>query len=97
MPDGNRRRLLDAAIGLILELGGEPPGDAIAQRAGVGIGTLYRSGISFDRQALLHAVVADVLDRTIERRELALAEVGWRRAGAAQLHAPLVDVGLGWS
>src|SRR5690606_16261340 len=38
----NHRRLLDAAIGLILELGGEPSRDAVADRAGVGIATLYR-------------------------------------------------------
>ena len=38
----NRRRLLDAAIGLILELGGEPTRDAVAERAGIGIATLYR-------------------------------------------------------
>ena len=60
----NRRRLLDAAIALILEIGGEPSRDAVAQRAGVGIATLYRHFP--DQQALLRAVVLDVLDRTIE-------------------------------
>ena len=38
----NRERLLDAAIGLILEVGGEPTRDALAAHAGVGIGTVYR-------------------------------------------------------
>lgn len=38
----SRHRLFDAARELILEIGGEPTRDAIAHRAGVGIGTLYR-------------------------------------------------------
>jgi AcrR family transcriptional regulator len=68
----NRRRLVDAAIELILETGGEPSRDAVAQRAEVGIGTLYRHFP--DQQALLSAVVLDVLDRTIEQGNAALAE-----------------------
>jgi AcrR family transcriptional regulator len=68
----SRRRLLDAAIELILEIGAEPSRDAIAVRAGVGIGTLYRHYP--DRQSLLRAVVLDVLDRTIDQGESALAE-----------------------
>lgn len=36
----NRERLLEATIELILESGGEPTRDAVAARAGVGIGTL---------------------------------------------------------
>jgi AcrR family transcriptional regulator len=57
----NRRRLIDAAIELIFAVGGEPSRDAVAQRAGVGIGTLYRHFP--DQQALLRAVVLDVLER----------------------------------
>ena len=49
----NRERLLDAAVELILDVGGEPARDAIANRAGVGIGTLYRHFP--DQQSLLHA------------------------------------------
>ena len=68
----SRRQLLDAAIELILEIGGEPPRDAIAVRAGLGIGTLYRHFP--DRQMLLHAVVLDVLNRTIEAGNAAIVE-----------------------
>lgn len=68
----NRRRLLDAVIGLILEIGGEPSRDAVAQRAGTGIATLYRHFP--DQQTLLRAAVLDVLDRTIDQGHAALAE-----------------------
>jgi AcrR family transcriptional regulator len=80
----NRRRLLDAAIELILEIGGEPSRDAVAQRAGVGIATLYRHFP--DRQTLLRAVVLDVLDRTIDQANLrSPSRHRWR--GVAPLHA----------
>lgn len=89
----NRRRLLDAAIELVLERGGEPSRDAVAQRAGVGIGTLYRHFP--DRQALLRAVVLDVLDRTIESGDSALAESATGgEALRLYMHAA-VDTGLG--
>jgi AcrR family transcriptional regulator len=89
----NRRRLLDAAIQLILEIGGEPSRDAVAQRAGVGIGTLYRHFP--DQQALLRAVVLDVLDRTIHLGETALAEsTNGREALRRYLHGA-IDNGLG--
>lgn len=68
----NRERLLDAAAELILEVGGEPARDAIASRAGVGIGTLYRHFP--DQQTLLHAAALHVLDRTISAGESALAD-----------------------
>jgi AcrR family transcriptional regulator len=68
----NRERLLDAAVELILEVGGEPSRDAVAGRAGVGIGTLYRHFP--DQQALLHAVALHVLDRSIAAGEHALAD-----------------------
>lgn len=63
----NRRRLIDAAVELVLEVGGEPARDAVAERAGVGIGTLYRHFP--DRQSLLHAAVRHVLERTISAGE----------------------------
>jgi len=89
----NRRRLLDAAIALILESGGAPSRDAVAQRAGIGIATLYRHFP--DRQALLRAVVLDVLDRSIEQGDLALAasDTGGE-ALRRYLHAA-IDIGLG--
>lgn len=89
----NRRRLLDAAIELILEIGGDPPRDAVAQRAGVGIGTLYRHFP--DQQALLRAVVLDVLDRTIHLGETALTEsTNGCEALRRYLH-DAIDAGLG--
>lgn len=89
----NRRRLLDAAVELILDVGGEPTRDAVARRAGVGIGTLYRHFP--DQQALLHAVALDVIDRTIATGEAVLADsVDGADALGRYLHAA-VDVGLG--
>jgi AcrR family transcriptional regulator len=89
----NRRRILDAAIELILEIGGEPSRDAIAQRAGVGIGTLYRHFP--DQQALLRAVVLDVLDRTIHLGETALAESPNGREALRRYLHDAIDTGLG--
>ncbi|CAH1664658.1 HTH tetR-type domain-containing protein [Chelatococcus asaccharovorans] len=63
----NRERLLDAAVELILEVGGEPSRDAVAERAGVGIGTLYRHFP--DQQSLLHAVARYALERSISAGE----------------------------
>lgn len=89
----NRRRLLDAAIELILETGGEPSRDAVAKRAGVGIGTLYRHFA--DRQALLQAVVLDVLDRTVDQGNSALTEsASGGEALRRYMHAT-IDTGLG--
>ena len=68
----NRRCVLDAAIGLILEIGGELSRDAVAQRGGIGIAALYRNFP--DQQTLLRAVVLNVLDRTIDQGNAALAE-----------------------
>ena len=70
----NRDRLLRAAVEVILEVGAEPPLDAIAQRAGVGIGTLYRHFP--DRAQLLRAVAAHVLDGAVDAAETALAAGG---------------------
>lgn len=89
----NRRRLLDAAIDLILEIGGEPSRDAIAQRAGVGIATLYRHFP--DRQSLLHAVALDVLDRTIEGGETALIESATGGEALRRYMHDAIDSGLG--
>jgi AcrR family transcriptional regulator len=89
----NRRRVLDAAIALILEIGGEPTRDAVAHRAGIGIATLYRHFP--DRQALLRAVVLDVLDRTIAEGHAALdASATGAEALRRYMHAA-VDTGLG--
>jgi AcrR family transcriptional regulator len=89
----NQQRLLDAAIELVLEIGGEPSRDAVAQRAGVGIGTLYRHFP--DQQALLRAVVLDVLDRTIRLGETTLAEAADGREALRRYLHGAIDSGLG--
>lgn len=66
----NRQRLIDAAIELILEMGGDPSRDAVAQRAGVGIGTLYRHFP--EQQMLLHAAARHVLEQSIGAGEALL-------------------------
>ena len=89
----NRRRLIDAAVELILEAGSEPTMDAVVTRAGVGVGTLYRHFP--DRQQLLRGVVLDVLDRTIERGRAALAESTDGRDALRRYLHDAVDTGLG--
>lgn len=89
----NQRRLLDAAVALVLELGAAPPLDAVARRAGVGIATLYRHFP--DRPALLRAVVLDVIDTTIERGEAALAESSSGGEALRRYLHDAVDSGLG--
>jgi AcrR family transcriptional regulator len=68
----NRLRLLNATADLVLEVGGEPTRDALAARAGVGIGTVYRHFP--DRQSLLHALARHVLERTITAGEAIVAD-----------------------
>jgi AcrR family transcriptional regulator len=89
----NRRRLLDAAIELVLEIGREPARDAVAQRAGVGIGTLYRHFP--ERQQLLRAVALDVLDRTIGEGEAALDESDSGSEALRRYMHAAIDTGLG--
>lgn len=89
----NRRRLLDAATGLILEIGGDPSRDAVAQRAGIGIATLYRHFP--DQQALLRAVVLDAIDRTIDRGNSALAESATGGEALRRYMHAAIDTGLG--
>lgn len=89
----NREQLLDAAVELILEVGGEPRRDAIATRAGVGIATLYRHFP--DRQSLLHAVAWQVLNRSIATGEAALADSGDSVDALRRYMHEAVDGGLG--
>jgi len=89
----NRRRLLDATIELILEIGGEPSRDAVAQRAGIGIATLYRHFP--DQQTLLRAVALDVLDRTIDQGNTALAESATGGEALRRYMHAAIDTGLG--
>lgn len=89
----NRDRLIEAAISLVLEVGGEPARDAIAARAGVGIGTLYRHFP--DQQSLLHAATLHVLDKSISAGE-ALVEAAPSAADALRryMHTALEN-GIG--
>ena len=66
----NRLRLIQVTVDLVLEVGGDPSRQAIAARAGVGIGTLYRHFP--DQQSLLHATARHVLERTIADGEAIL-------------------------
>src|SRR5205814_1799803 len=68
----NREQILLTARDVFVELGPEAPFDAIARRAGVGIATLYRRFP--DRQALLRAVVLDVLGHVAREARAALVE-----------------------
>ena len=89
----NRRRLLDVTVELVLQAGGEPSRDAIAERAGVGIGTLYRHFP--DRQALLHAVTRHALENSISAGET-IVQSATNGADALRqyMHAAL-DNGIG--
>ncbi len=89
----NRQRLIDAAIELILEVGGAPTRDAVAQRAGVGIGTLYRHFP--DQTSLLEAVVHHALERSIAAAEAALADAPDGFEALRRYMHGTVDSGLG--
>lgn len=88
----NREAIVDAAIELVLVVGGAPSRDAVAERAGVGIATLYRN--FSDQAALLRAVAIEVLDRAIHQGHAALEEASGGDALRRYLHAA-IDVGLG--
>lgn len=68
----NRERILAAARNVFVEQGPDAPLDAIAEAANVGIATLYRRFP--DRQALIRAIVLDVLARSGEEAQRALDE-----------------------
>lgn len=89
----NRQSIVNAAIEVVLEVGGEPARDTVAERAGVGIATLYRHFP--DQQRLLHAVAVEVLDRAIAEGRAALEEeTSGGNALRRYLHAA-IDAGLG--
>lgn len=89
----NRERLLDVTVGLILEIGGEPARAAIAERAAVGIGTVYRHFP--DQQSLLHAVARYVLERTIAAGEATVASNSNSEDAVRQYVHAAVDNGIG--
>lgn len=69
---GNRRKLLDAARDVFIDLGPGAPLEEIARRAGTGIATLYRRFPS--RQVLMRDVVVDAIERSAEEARLAAEE-----------------------
>src|SRR5262245_31125912 len=70
----NRERLLNAARDAFVVQGVDVPLEDIAQRAGVGIATLYRRFP--DRAALMRAVALHVLAQVAAEARAALAEEG---------------------
>jgi AcrR family transcriptional regulator len=68
----NRDRILAAARACFAEDGIDAPVEAIAQRAGVGMGTLYRRFPTKDD--LVEAVIVDSLDAFVAAAEAGLAE-----------------------
>jgi AcrR family transcriptional regulator len=89
----NRERILDITVELILEVGGVPTRDAIAERAGVGIGTLYRHFP--DRQSLLHAVARHALEGAIAAGEAIVATPADSAHAVRQYLHAAIDHGIG--
>jgi AcrR family transcriptional regulator len=89
----NRERIIAGAAALISERGPEVPMEDIAQRAGVGVGTLYRRFP--DRHSLIHAVAVDMFQRTSEVAAAALAEspTGWDAVLRLVRHCAEPDLG----
>lgn len=84
----NRERLLKAARDAFVEQGVDVPLEDIAQRAGLGIATLYRRFP--DRVTLIRAVALYVLGQVAAEARAALAEEGDSfRALARYLHRSL--------
>lgn len=89
----NWQRLVEAMIELVLEVGGEPARDAVAERAGVGIGTLYRHFP--DRQSLLHAAARHVLEKTIHAGETLVESIPDGVDALRQYMHMALDSGIG--
>lgn len=68
----NRSRVLLAAAEVFVEHSPDASLEAVAQRCGVGIGTLYRHFPN--RQALVHAVALDAIEQTAAVAERVLVE-----------------------
>jgi AcrR family transcriptional regulator len=90
----NREALLARAAELIAEQGPEVPLDEIARAAGVGNATLYRHFPY--RGALLHAIAVQVIGRTAEAAERALAEESDSYQALARYLREAVRVRAGW-
>ncbi|SKC81077.1 transcriptional regulator, TetR family [Krasilnikoviella flava] len=82
----NRRRALDAATALLAEPGGPPKVEAIAERAGMGAGTVVRAFGGKD--ALMDAAVAELLEPLVLRGRQILERDG----GPTALRAFLAEL-----
>ncbi|MFC4112470.1 TetR/AcrR family transcriptional regulator [Nonomuraea zeae] len=71
----NREQIIETARAVFAEQGPGATMDEIAQHAQVGVGTLYRHFP--DREALIHAVLADGLDRMVALADAARSEETW--------------------
>ena len=81
----NRDRILEAARASFATDGVDVPVEAIAQRAGVGMGTLYRRFPT--KQDLVEAVIAESLDAFVAAAEDGLAEEDRGRASVVSWNA----------
>jgi AcrR family transcriptional regulator len=89
----NRERIIAGAAALIGERGPDVPMEDIAQRAGVGVGTLYRRFP--DRHSLIREVAVDMFRRVTEVAAAALAEAptGWDAVVRLVRHCAEPDLG----
>lgn len=71
----NRERIIAGAAALIGERGPDVPMEEIAQRAGVGVGTLYRRFP--DRYKLIHDVAAEMFRSGIDFAQAQASASGW--------------------
>ncbi len=89
----NREQILLAARDMFADYGADVPLEEIAQRAGVGIGTLYRRFP--DRAALQRAVALDVLGHVAHAARQALADQPTAFAALAQYMHRALDLRIG--
>ncbi len=67
----NRQRILEAALAIIAERGAAAEIKEVAERAGVGVGTIYRNFATKDD--LVRGIIEEMLQRFYEVRDRALA------------------------
>ncbi|HEY8481687.1 MAG TPA: helix-turn-helix domain-containing protein [Spirillospora sp.] len=91
----NRERLIAAARTAFMERGTDASLDDIAKRAGVGSGTLYRHFPT--RDALLHAVLRERLERLVSHAGDLLSETAQDTAAArdSEAEARVAEAALG--
>jgi NAD(P)H-dependent FMN reductase len=88
----NDERVLAAARAVFVELGAQAPVSAIAERAGVGVGTLYRRYPT--KEDLIRQLCVSTMERTIDQAAAALAAPdAW--AGFADFVSGCVRQGVG--